>query len=84
MPARNISFNAVFKDRQTDGFVIANTGTSCSHVWTKICALCSIFSTISALLKTETLMTSKSVPGQSRLLKVTPVNSPCVISYISH
>ena len=50
----------------------------------KICALCGIFSAISVLLTTEYSYDLEiRVPDGLRSLKVTPVNSSCVISYQS-
>ena len=55
---------------------------ACSLPIHKICALCGIFSAISVLLTTENSDDLEiRVPGGSRSLKVTPVNSSCVISY---
>ena len=48
----------------------------------KICALCGIFSAISVLLMMENSDDLEIwVLGGSRSMKVTPVNSLCVISY---
>ena len=56
----------------------------CSLPIHKICALCGIFSAISVLLATENSDNLEiQVPDGSRSLKVTPVNSSCVISYQS-
>ena len=70
--------------RQTDEIAIANTKTSRSHVRVKIRALCGIFSAISALLTTKNPDGLEIlVPDGSRSLKVTLVNSSCVICYLS-
>ena len=56
----------------------------CSLPIHKICALFGIFSAISVLLTTENPDDLEiRVPGGSRSLKFTPVNSSCVISYWS-
>ena len=48
----------------------------------QICALCGIFSAISVVLTTENSDDFEiRVPDASRSLKITPVNSLCVISY---
>ena len=50
----------------------------------KICALCGIFNAISVLVTTENSDDLEvQVLDGSRSLKVTPVNSACVISYLS-
>ena len=70
--------------RQTDIFAIANTRMSYSHIRLKICTLCGILSAISVLLTTENSVDLEiRVLGGSRSLKVTPVNSSCVLSYQS-
>jgi len=81
--ARTLRTNRRQPDRrQTDGFAIANTGTLCSHIRVKTCALCGIFSAISVLLTTENSDDLENrVRDGSRSLTVTPVNSSCVISY---
>ena len=52
----------------------------CSLPIHKICALCGIFSALSVLLMTENYDDLEIwVPDESKSLKVTPVNSSCVI-----
>ena len=54
----------------------------CSLPIHRICALCDTFSVISVLLTTENSDDLEiRVSDWSRSLKVTPVNSSCVISY---
>jgi len=56
----------------------------CSLTIHKIFALCGIFSAISVLLLTENCAKLEiRVPDGSRSLKLRPVNSSCVISYLS-
>jgi len=65
----------------TVGVSSINSYLVCNLPIHKICALCAIFNTISVLLTENSDDLEIRVLDGSRSLKVTPVNSLCVVSY---